>query len=80
MMLVLIAGGFFFAVDFHGDMRAGDPAFYGSGFLVNHAGNIQSVQFLKERVRIGHQFKKRCGQHIARGAHTAFDVECFHSR
>ena len=56
MMMLMHVLVFFFAVDQHMDMGAGDPALDGTFFLYLHTGDPQSVHFRKDRFGIFGQF------------------------
>ena len=71
IMMMLVHGlGFFFPVYQDAHMGAGDAAFYGLLRHIFNAGNTQFVQLFHKSFRIGEQFQKGCGKHIARGAHA----------
>ena len=58
-------------------MGALDSAFDRFRCGKGHAGNIQAVHFVNERLLIG-QFAQSSHQHIAGCAHIAFKIKCFH--
>ena len=61
-------------------MRAGDAAFHGRLRFVFHTRDPAGIQLLEKSLALflREKFEKRGGQHIARGAHGAVDVENFH--
>ena len=78
MMAVDVVGMLLLAVHGHGDVGAGDAALLRRAALKAHAGQAQGVHAGGEGVGVGHEFGEGGHQHIAGGAHAAFDVECFH--
>ena len=66
------------AIHGHSHMGAGDAALFGALALHAHAGQAQGVHAGGEGVGVGHEFGEGGHQHIAGGAHAAFDVERFH--
>ena len=72
MVLMRMIQAFLFpAVNRHGHMRAGNPAFDGRYFLKAHAGQIQRIQFAHKCILIGQKFYQCGGEHVARRAHCA---------
>lgn len=59
-------------------MGAGNAAFDGLFRLHMHAGQIQGVHFVDKSLLVGDQLQQRRHQHIARCAHTAFEIQGFH--
>ena len=83
MMLMIMVGMIvprflFLPVHGHRHMRTGDPALHGRLRAHPNAGKPQSVHPVDERLPVLCQFQQRGGQHIAGGAHAAFQIQRFH--
>jgi hypothetical protein len=78
LMLMRVTGFLLHAV--HGDrnMGAGDAALYGRLRGDGNAGQAKGIHFINEGLFVAGQFQQGGGEHIARGAHGAFQVKCFH--
>ena len=74
MMMPLIAGDLFLAVNEDVHMSPRDPAFAHAFPHVSNAGQAECVQFCDKGVRIGKQFEKGSRQHVAGSAHAAVKV------
>ena len=83
MMVVVVvraAAAFFFAVDGHGHVCAGDAALDGGLCGVLNSGDAARIQ-LRDKgfaLFLGKKLEKGCAQHVARSAHGTVDVENLH--
>ena len=69
VMMVVVVRDFFLAVDTDGEMGRGDAA-AGDRFADEFdARDVKGVQFRKHGLRVGLEFEKCGGEHVACGAH-----------
>ena len=82
LMLVFMRVTGFLLHTVHGnrDMGAGDAALDGRLRGDGNAGQAQGIHFVNERLFVSGKLQQGGGQHIARGAHGAFQVQCFHRK
>ena len=66
------------AVHGHRQVRAADAALLRRLPAERHPRNAQPVQLLYEGIGVGQQLEQRAGQHIARRAHAAVQIQYFH--
>ncbi len=64
-------------VDRDGEMRARDAALYAFLPLDAHAGDAEGVDLIQKlfRLGLGQKLQKRRGEHIARRAHAAVQIQ-----
>ena len=60
------------------NVRPHNAAFFRALSLDPHAGQAERIHAAQKVLRIGMQLEQRCHQHVARRAHIAFQIECFH--
>ena len=66
------------AVHGHGELRAADAALFGAHGRGDNAGDAQRIELLQKCLRLRHQLEQRRREHIARSAHAAVKIQCFH--
>ena len=66
------------AVHGHGELRAADAALFGAHGRGDNAGDAQRIELLQKCLRLRQQLEQRRREHIARGAHAAVKIQCFH--
>ena len=69
---------FFLSVDFHRHLQPRNAAFF-----ARNRGNVQAfdaevIHCFKILLRCRADAEQRCIEHIARSAHIAFEIQCFH--
>ena len=79
MVMVPVQAFLLLPVDKNRHMRALNAAFFHSLRAIFRFGKAQRIQPRHELLRLRQQFQQRCGQHIARSAHIAFQIECLHA-
>ena len=75
----VLSGPFLFAMDFDGNVRAVKAAAHGVLAAHLHARQAERVEAGEEVVGRGMEFEQRRHQHVAGGAHVAFEIERLHS-
>jgi hypothetical protein len=78
MMLFRISGFFLFPVHCHPHMGSGDSAFDGRLGRHLHPRQPDGIHPVNESLPVLCQLQQCRGQHIARRAHAAFQIQCFH--
>ena len=63
----------------HRNVRAQHAAFFRALRLHPHAGQAERVHAPEKALRVGMELEQRRHEHIARRAHVAFQIECFHA-
>ena len=66
------------AVHGHGELRAADAALFGAHGCGDNAGDAQRIELLQKCLRLRQQLEQRRREHIARSAHAAVKIQCFH--
>ena len=66
------------AVHGHGELRAADAALFGAHGRGDNAGDAQRIELLQKCLRLRQQLEQRRREHIARSAHAAVKIQCFH--
>ena len=66
------------AVHGHGELRAADAALFGAHGRGDNAGDAQRIKLLQKCLRLRQQLEQRRREHIARSAHAAVKIQCFH--
>ena len=75
-----IRGAFLLSMNDDADVRPLHATFDGRLAIDVHAWKSQHIDSIQKSSRIGMQFQQRGHQHIARRAHIAFNIECFHRK
>ena len=79
VMMMVVMAVLFFSVNGHAEVRAGHALFY-RGFGADiQPWYPQSIELLQYGFPLRDQFKQRCGEHIPRSAHIAFDIQGLHA-